>query len=139
MSKFVSVNFPSTHLGVERIENAASFLKSRHFRLGSARTLAAMLLAAMVAALLVVANQVIDTITDGHLFAAWIGLWAIGFAGMALLAEPAIALAASLRRRRAAARQAREEKVQDETYWQSALDDERVMADLRGAMGRVGG
>ena len=48
-----------------------------------------MLLAAVVSALLVVANQVIDTWTEGHLLAAWIVLWTVAFAALGLLAAPA--------------------------------------------------
>ena len=42
-----------------------------------------MLLAAIVAAFLVVANQVVDTWTEGHLLAAWIVLWMVAFAALA--------------------------------------------------------
>ena len=52
------------------------------------RTLAGMLLAAVLSALLVVAGQVIDTWTDGHLLAGWVALWTVAFAALALLAPP---------------------------------------------------
>jgi hypothetical protein len=51
----------------------------------NARGLAALLLAASVAALAVVADQLIQTWMDGHLFLAWITLWAVVFAGSLLL------------------------------------------------------
>ncbi len=136
MSKFVQVSFPATHLGVARIENAVSFFKTRGFRLfrlDSSRTLAAMLVTALVAALLVVANQVIDTITDGHLFAAWIGLWALGFAAMALLMDPIFATVRSLRHVFAQRRQAQRLAKQDAQLWELASRDHRVMADIRAA------
>jgi hypothetical protein len=87
----------------------------------------------LVAALLVVANQVIDTITDGHLFAAWIGLWALGFAAMALLMDPVFAMVSQLRQAFAQWRTAQRLAAQDEKLWNLALQDSRVMADIRAA------
>ncbi len=137
MSKFVHLDHPAHHVGAERLENAVSYLKTRRFRLDSSRGLASLLLAAMVAALLVVANQVIETITDGHLFAAWIVLWAVGFAAMALLAEPASQLFRKLRGPWAAWRAERRAAAEDEKLWDLALHDERVMSDIRAAMSRA--
>lgn len=54
-------------------------------RPGNARGLAALLLAAAVAALAVVADQLIETWMDDHLFLAWVALWAVVFAGSLLL------------------------------------------------------
>lgn len=51
----------------------------------NARGLAALLLAAAVAALAVVADQLIETWLDDHLFLAWVALWAVVFAGSLLL------------------------------------------------------
>ena len=53
------------------------------------RGAATLLLSAVVAALLVVANQIVDTWTEGHLLMAWIVMWTIAFAALALLASPA--------------------------------------------------
>ncbi len=136
MSKFVNFDQSTEHLGVERMENAVSYLKTRRFRFDSSRSLASLLLAAMVAALLVVANQVIETMTDGHLFAAWIGLWAVGFAAMALLAEPASQLIRKLRGPWAAWRASRRAAAENEKLWNLALHDERVMAELQAAIQR---
>lgn len=47
--------------------------------------LLAMLLVLAVAALVVVADRLIDTWTDGHLFLAWVGLWLVVFATTVLL------------------------------------------------------
>lgn len=136
MSKFVHIDYSASHAGVERVENAVSFFKSRpfrKFRLDSSRTLAAMLVTALVAALLVVANQVIDTITDGHLFAAWIGLWALGFAAMALLTDPAFFAVRSFRLEFAKWRLAQRLARQDAAFLALASSDHRVMADIRAA------
>ncbi|TAG26138.1 MAG: hypothetical protein EAZ37_10260 [Burkholderiales bacterium] len=130
MSKFIHIDQSASHPGVERLENAVSFFKSHSFRLDDSRALAAMLVTAVVAALLVVANQVIDTITDGHLFAAWIGLWAIGFAVMALLTQPAFAAARALGKVWSDWRAANRLAAQDEKMWDLAKHDPRVMADI---------
>jgi chromate transport protein ChrA len=136
MSKFIHLDVSTSHPGVERLENAIAFVASRRSRFNSSRALAAMLVAAVVAALLVVANQLIVTITDGHLFAAWIGLWAVGFAAMALLAKPAHRLAVLLRDAFAKWREVRRLAQQDAKLWDLASHDARVMADIRAAMSR---
>ena len=58
-----------------------------------ARGLSALLLAAAIATLIVVADQLIDTWADGHLMLAWVILWALVFAGLALFADGARRLA----------------------------------------------
>ncbi len=60
-------------------------------------TLAGMLLAAVLAALLVVADQLIETWSDGHLLVGWVALWTAVFAALAVTAPAlrALALAAS--------------------------------------------
>jgi hypothetical protein len=133
MSKFVHTDFSTTHPGVERFESALTYLKTHRLSFNGSRALAVMLTTALVATLLVVANQVIDTITDGHLFAAWIGLWAVGFAAMALLLDPLLALTATLREAWGDWREARRLAAQDEKLWELALQDARVMADIRSA------
>jgi hypothetical protein len=103
-------------------------------RFDATRATASLLLAAIVAALLVVANQVIDTWTEGHLLAAWIAMWVVAFAALALLAAPARRATAALR---AAYREWRAHRLQarhDEQFWQAALSDARIMADISRAM-----
>ena len=51
----------------------------------NARGLSALLLAAAVAALAVAADQMIETWIDGHLFLAWVTLWAVVFVGSLML------------------------------------------------------
>ena len=62
---------------------------------GGARSLAALLLAAAVAALVVLADQLIDTWADGHLFLGWVALWVVIFAGSVLFAGTARRMARS--------------------------------------------
>ena len=104
--------------------------------LDASRVLATLLLASVVAAVLVVAQQVIDAWSEGHLLAAWIALWTVAFAALALLANPSVRLTRRVRaawshqveRRRAAA--------QDHALWALAQTHPRVMADLRWALSR---
>lgn len=139
MSSFVHLEYPTHHSGIDRIENAVAAAGQVRRSLNSAKGLAAMLLAAMVAALVVVADQLVDTWADGHLLAAWVVLWIVGFGALALLAGPARRVAQrvltgldgwsrEVARRRADAR-----------LLEIAERDPRVMADLRAAMTRAEG
>ena len=134
MTSFAHVHYPSEHPGVVRAERAVQSIKRSAKGFDATRAGASMLLAAIVAALLVVANQVIDTWTEGHLLAAWIVMWAVGFAALALLASPAKQAAAGLRQGYAAWMEARARAAADEQLWNLALTDARVMADISRAM-----
>lgn len=135
MTSFAHVQYPTQHPGVQRMERAGKNI--RHLVKDATRSSATLLLAAIVAALLVVANQVVDTWSEGHLLAAWIAMWAIAFASIAMLATPAKGMASGLstgfRRWNAARRQAAE----DRAMWQIAQSDPRVMQDLNCAMTRA--
>jgi hypothetical protein len=99
--------------------------------LDGSRTLAGMLLA-----LLVVADQVIDTWTDGHLLAGWVALWTVAFAGLALLATPLRKMAALLAGgfvHRIAALRAEQVEAR---MWEMASHDPRVMDEIRAAIAR---
>jgi hypothetical protein len=134
MTAFAHVDHPTEHLGVVRAERFVNEVKYAASRFNGARAAASLLLAAIVAALMVVANQVIDTWSEGHLLAAWIVMWAIAFASLALLASPAkravAAVRTGLRRWNASRIQAEE----DRKLWEVALTDARVMADISRAM-----
>ena len=58
--------------------------------------LSAMLLAAMVSAVWVVAYQLIDAWVHGHLMVAWVALWLVGFAAIALFSDAAHKLAGAV-------------------------------------------
>ncbi len=134
MTAFVHIDYPTEHQALVRAERAAQSVQEAVRALDGARAIASFLLAAIVAALLVVANQVIDTWTDGHLMAAWILMWAVAFAAIALLAGPAKRVGASMRgvlNRRAAV--IREEEA-DRKLRDVAMTDARVMADIGRAM-----
>ncbi len=101
------------------------------------RGLATLLLAAVVSALLVLANEVIGNWSEGHLLAAWIVLWSVAFAGLALLATPARQLAHQARSRWAGWQQARRTAANEARIWSMAQMDGRLMADLSRAMDRA--
>lgn len=134
MTSFVHVEQPTEHPGIVRAGRAADSLKQAAHEVLSPRGAASMLLAAIVSALLVIANQVVDTWADGHLLLAWILMWTLAFAALALAARPArnvVQRIRTLSRKWAAARQA---ALQDDKMWQIALTDARVMADISRAM-----
>jgi hypothetical protein len=103
------------------------------------RTLAGMLLAAVLSALLVVAGQVIDTWTDGHLLAGWVALWTVAFAALALLAPPLRKMSTVASRLIVAAVQASKERRAEEKMWEYANRDPRIMAELQHAVMRSRG
>jgi hypothetical protein len=100
------------------------------------RTLAGMLLAAVLSALLVVAGQVIDTWTDGHLLAGWVALWTVTFAALALLAPPLRKMSSVASRLISASLSAAKERRMEEKMWEYANRDPRIMAELQHAVMR---
>ncbi|MFT4242139.1 MAG: hypothetical protein QM569_07635 [Acidovorax sp.] len=130
MTSFVHVHYPTEHPGVVRAENAVAALKGAASRFDGARGAATLLLAAVVAALLVVANQVIDTWSEGHLLAGWMVLWLVAFAALALLAAPARRAGVALRTAALSWAENRRNAVEDARMWEVALKDRRVMAEL---------
>ncbi len=137
MTSFAHVQHPTQHPGVIRMERAGKNI--RHLVKDATRSGATLLLAAIVAALLVVANQVVETWSEGHLLAAWIVMWAIAFASIALLATPARDMAASLRTGFRDWKAARRQAAEDRAMWQVAQSDPRVMQDLHCALARAEG
>lgn len=135
MTNFAHVDYPTEHSGVIRAQNAAAAIKGIAAGFDSARGAASLLLAAIVSALLVVANQVIDTWSEGHLMAAWMVLWLVAFAALALLSAPARRAAAALRAGFTGWAESRRRAAEDERTWQVAIRDPRIMAELSHAMG----
>jgi len=140
MTSFVQPTYPTHHQGVERAEHAAENVSNAMHQFTGARGLATFVLAAVVSALLFAANQLMETWADGHLMAAWIVLWAVAFAALAMLATPirntvkqvkafdGSALYAAWSARRKA-------RLADEKMWEYARHDPRVMADITRALG----
>lgn len=130
MTSFVHVDQPTQHTGVARLERSAEFLAQAWRRSAHG----SMALAAIVAAALVVANEVVDTWTDGHLLAAWIVMWLVAFAALALFAAPARRAAAAAGGAVSRWRARRAETAEDRRVWELALTDARVMADISRGM-----
>jgi hypothetical protein len=135
MTSFANVHYPTEHPGVVRAQNAAAALKDVAARFDGARGAATLLLAAVVSALLVVANQVVDSWGEGHLLAAWMVMWLVAFAGLALLALPARRTAFALRSAAQSWAARRRVAAEDARTWQVAQRDPRIMAELHHAMG----
>jgi hypothetical protein len=105
--------------------------------LDGSRTLAGMLLAAVMAALLVVADQVIDTWTDGHLLAGWVALWTVAFAVLALLAPPLRQISAFAAGGFIAYFRELRIRQEEVRMWELASHDPRVLEEIRAAMARA--
>jgi hypothetical protein len=98
--------------------------------------LAGMLMAAVLAALLVVADQLIDTWSDGHLLASWVALWLVAFAGLATLANPLRAVARVIALTKARWARAEAQRRVEAQLWECAQGDHRAMADVMQAWQR---
>lgn len=108
---------------------AASGAQQRVTRSG-VKGLAAMFLAAAVAALVILADRLIDTWGDEHLFFAWVLLWAIVFAGIALFAGAARQLAQRLMPALDRWSQSLAEARAEMRVWEAAQRDPRLMQEL---------
>ncbi|MES2612792.1 MAG: hypothetical protein V4679_21240 [Pseudomonadota bacterium] len=134
MTNFVHVDYPTEHPGVIRAEKAAAALKGIAAGFDSARGASSLMLAAVVSALLVLANQVVDAWTDGHLVSAWVVLWLVAFAALALLSAPARRAGLVLRAGLSTWAESRRRAAEDQRTWQVAERDPRIMAELTRAM-----
>lgn len=136
MTRFAHVEYSIEHAGVARAENAIATIGQAVRNFDGARGAATFLLAAVVSALMVVANQVVDTWTEGHLIAAWIALWVVAFVAMAFLTLPARRAGVALRTASQGWNANRRQADEDKRTWNVALADHRVMADLAMAADR---
>jgi hypothetical protein len=135
MARFIQPQFATPNAAAHGAGSGAASPQTAPV-LNESRTLGGMLLAAVLAALLVVADQLIDTWAEGHLLAGWVALWTIAFAALALLAPPLRQLASSMSVRMARwSEQAKARRV-EETMWEYAHRDPRIMAELRAALDR---
>ena len=135
MTSFAHVDYPTEHPGVVRAENAAAAIKDIAHNFDGARGAASLLLAAVVSALMVVANQVIDTWSEGHLLAAWMVLWLVAFSALALLTNPARRAGVVLRDVAKGWAESRRLAAEDRRIWDVAMQDPRVMSELQHALG----
>jgi hypothetical protein len=133
-TSFAPASYPTQHPGGVRTGRVAAGFGKFTRVFDGARATASLLLAAIVSALLVVASQVVDTWSEGHLLAAWIVMWTVAFAALALLATPVRGAAVALRSGFKAWAAHRRQAAEDDQYWQAALTDARIMADISRAM-----
>lgn len=101
------------------------------------RGLSVMLLAAAVSALVVLADQYVGVWTDGHLFFGWVVLWAVVFAGLALFAGTARALATRALGALDAWSRSIAQSRAESRMWEIAKSDPRIMAELKTARARA--
>ena len=138
MINFVHASYPAQHSSVARIQSPAPAVRQPARGVENHKPLAALLLAAVVAALLAAANQMIDTWSDDHVLAAWVILWAIGFAALGLLAGTARRLASRVVARLDAWSYRVARARADARFLEAAQNDPRIMADLQAALSRQG-
>lgn len=101
------------------------------------RGLAGMLLAAAVAALVVIADQLVSTWADGHLFLGWVAMWAVVFASMALLSGMARRLSQRVVRGLDAWARRRAEARAEARFMILAQRDHRMMAEFQRAKSQM--
>lgn len=133
---FVHVEYKTEHPGLARIEGVVAGIQSLRASYGG---LARVLLAAMAAALLLLAERLMDGWADAHELAAWLVLWAVAFAALALLGPTARSLARRLGSALDAWARQRARRQADERLWALAQKDPRVMAELQAARTRAEG
>jgi len=102
----------------------------------SSRALATVLLAAGVSALVVGADQWMEPWAERHVLAAWIALWAIAVAAIAVLRGATRALARQTMQALDAWSARLAQRRADRRLWTMAQSDERLMSDLQAAMDR---
>jgi hypothetical protein len=117
---------PSASIGLSRTPSTQRPLR----RPDGSRGLSALLLAAVVAAMVVLADRLVSTWADGHLLLAWVFLWVVVFAGLALFADSARRMA----RRGIVVLDSWSESMAEaraETrLWEMARHDPRLMSEL---------
>ena len=86
MTSFVNIEYSQDHPGVTRVESAIESAQHIGRSFSGKRGLAMLLLSAMAAAVMVVADEVLNTVAEGHLPVMWIALWAVAFVSLAAFA-----------------------------------------------------
>ncbi len=136
MTSFIHINHPVEHPGVVRAESVLAAARQLRRGFDSTKGLSTLLLAAAASALIVIADRVVDSIADNHLMTAWLMLWAVGFAAIALFSGVARRVATATVKSLDAWSYRVAQARADERLWNTAQHDPRVMADLKAAMER---
>ena len=134
MTSFVHIQYANQHPGVARIETAISAAQQVCKGFFGPASLATLLLSAIAAAVMVVAYQVMDSVTEGHLLVLWIGMWAAAFTTLAIFAGFTRNMAAQIKAGLDSWARNLSQSRADERLWSMAKMDPRVMADLQCAM-----
>lgn len=145
MTRFVPIDSPSEHAGVVRAE--AAFERGQALVAGTRNVwgkltnsvasrggLTFLLLAGVVATLVLVADRLVDTWADDHLFAAWVALWTLIFATLAVFAPLAKGMVKSALEQLATWRERAAEARAEAAFLETAQRDPRVLAELRAAI-----
>lgn len=136
MTSFVQIKYSNQHPGVARVESAIEAAQQLRHGFSGTRGLAALLLSAIAAAVMVVAYQVMDSVTEGHLLVMWIAVWAVAFAVLVSFAGTARNLAARMKAGLDSWSRGLAEARADQRLWAMAKSDPRVMSDLQVAQSR---
>jgi hypothetical protein len=126
----LNANTVAAHQGVQRVENGLAAVRDAARGATSTKGLATALMGALVATLVVLADRVVDTWGDEHLFAAWVLMWALVFGALGLFSNVARRSATGLATQWRAWRARRAQAAADAHFWAVAQKDSRVMADL---------
>ena len=137
MASFINPDYPVEHQGVVRLQAAMAAIRRAGIAFKGARGLVALLFAGAVSALLVVADQIVSIWAEGHILLAWVVLWALVFAAVALFAEAVRGFADRLVTLLQVRVQASERRLADERVWAVAQSDPRFMADIQAARQRA--
>jgi hypothetical protein len=135
MSTFVNPGFIKSHPGVNRFETMMDGFKGVNSTAeSSGRSMVVLLLTAAFSALLVVANQVIDTWTEGHLMLAWICFWIFAFCLLVLAITPIKGVVHKVGQSFASWIVSIKRDQEDQQMWELAKQDPRLMSELKCAM-----
>jgi hypothetical protein len=145
MTRFVHIDYPTEHAGVVRAEAAyargQAFFANTCAALGGLKNsvvsrsgLTLLALAAVVAAMVLVADRLVEIWAEDHLFAAWVALWTLIFATLAVFAPVAKSFVDTSLKELGAWREGNAARRADEAFLESAQSDPRVMAELRAAV-----
>ena len=121
---------PALDVGAAAHRNGPTEAHALRHPLRGTRAFAALLLAGCVAALVVIADQMISSWTDDHLFLGWVALWMVVLAGTALFAAPARLLAQRVLPVLRGIADVWTEARAAERLWEAAHRDPRLYADL---------
>lgn len=139
MSNFIYNSYCVEHPGVVRVYQASdermAALAAEH-QAKSQASIRWIVALVVLAALAVGIFQATETWSNGHMMAAWLVLWAMAFASVALFSAPARRALNMARSGYRAWVKSRQQAAADERVWNAALQDARLMADLARAMDR---